>query len=171
LLEQVPASVWRQEWVVHCQAVGNGEAALKYLAPYIFRVALSNKRILNLTESQVTFRYREGDSRRWKSRTLPAEEFIRRFLQHVLPQGFQKVRYYGLFSSSQRARLTQARQLLGQTPVTKTVETETPAPAPPLSHLRSGDATGADPVPPPQPLALTRPTIGADILSRPLTWR
>jgi hypothetical protein len=119
--------------VVHCQPVGNGEAALKYLAPYIFRVALNNNRILKLTESQVTFRYRESDTRHWKSRTLPAEEFIRRFLQHILPKGFQKVRYYGLFSSSQRVRLTQARQLLGQTPAPQPVAGEpTPTPRRPI---------------------------------------
>jgi len=129
LLEQVPASVWRQEWVVHCQSVGNGEAALKYLAPYIFRVALSNRRILKVENGQVTFRYRASDSGHWKNRTLSAEEFIRRFLQHVLPKGFQKVRYFGLFSSGQRARLTLARQLLGLTPPPPPAETETPAPA------------------------------------------
>jgi hypothetical protein len=115
LFEQVPAQVWGQAWVVHCQPVGSGEATLKYLAPYIFRVALSNRRIVKLENGQVTFRYRESDTRRWKSCTLPAEEFIRRFLQHVLPKGFQKVRYYGLFSSSQRPRLALARLLLGLT--------------------------------------------------------
>jgi hypothetical protein len=113
LFDQVPASVWRQEWVVHCQPVGSGEAALKYLAAYIFRVALSNNRILKLQKGQVTFRYRDSTTRHWKTRTLPAEEFIRRFLQHVLPKGFQKVRYYGFFSAGQRPRLQQVRQLLG----------------------------------------------------------
>lgn len=112
LIAQIPASVWQQEWVVHCQPVGTGQAALKYLAPYIFRVALSNNRILKLQDGQVTFRYRESASRKSKICTLPAEEFIRRFLQHVLPKGFQKVRYYGLFSPTQRHRLHQARQLL-----------------------------------------------------------
>jgi hypothetical protein len=73
LLAQVPAHVWRQEWVVHCQPVGTGQAALKYLAPYIFRVALSNHRILKCEAGQVTFRYRESDTRRWKSCTLPVE--------------------------------------------------------------------------------------------------
>lgn len=112
LLQQVPPQVWRQEWVVHCQPVGTGQAALKYLAPYVFRVALSNRRILKLQNGQVTFRYRDRATRRWKTRTLPAEEFIRRFLQHVLPKGFQKVRYYGFFSAGQRHRLQQARRLL-----------------------------------------------------------
>jgi hypothetical protein len=115
LAEQVPPQVWRQEWVVHCQPVGSGQAALKYLAPYVFRVALSNRRILKLQNGQVTFRYRDRATRHWKSRTLPAEEFIRRFLQHVLPKGFQKVRYYGYFSPGQRHRLQQARHLLGAT--------------------------------------------------------
>jgi len=113
LLNQLPPATWRQEWVVHCQPVGSGQAALKYLAPYIFRVALSNNRILKLQDGQVTFRYRETASRKSKSCTLPAEEFIRRFLQHILPKGFQKVRYYGFFSPGQRHRLHQARPLLG----------------------------------------------------------
>lgn len=113
LLEQVPAPVWTQGWVVHCEAVGNGQATLKYLAPYVFRVAISNNRILKLENGQVTFRYRESETGHWKTRTLAAEEFIRRFLQHVLTKGFQKVRYYGLFAPSQRHRLAQVQRLLG----------------------------------------------------------
>jgi hypothetical protein len=113
LFEAVPAHTWQQDWVVHCQPVGNGQAALKYLAPYIFRVALSNRRILKVEDDQVTFTYKDGNSGKSKRRTLAAEEFIRRFLQHVLPKGFVKVRYYGLFSPGHRPRLRQVRQLLG----------------------------------------------------------
>jgi hypothetical protein len=112
LFHQVPAEVWATDWVVHCQAVGDGQAALKYLAPYIFQVAMSNKRIVKVVEGQVTFRYRPSGSKKSKLCTLPAEEFIRRFLQHVLPKGLVKVRYYGLFSPGQRHRLNQARSLL-----------------------------------------------------------
>lgn len=112
-LARVPRRVWRQDWVAHCEGVGNGEAALKYLAPYVFRVAISNNRLLKLENDRVTFRYRESGTGHWKTRTLPAEEFIRRFLQHVLPKGFQKVRYYGLFAPGQRHRLAQAQRLLG----------------------------------------------------------
>jgi hypothetical protein len=130
LFEQVPNLVWQQEWVVHCQPVGTGQAALKYLAPYIFRVALSNHRILKLQDGQVTFRYRESDTRRWKNCTLPAEEFIRRFLQHVLPKSFQKVRYYGLFRASQRPRLALARQVLGLPDPPDTNQTDLTAPQP-----------------------------------------
>lgn len=102
LLNLVPASVWQQNWVVHCKSVGKGESALAYLAPYIFRVAISDWRILKLEEGQVTFRYKASDTGRWHLSTVTAEEFLRRFLQHVLPKGFVKVRYYGLFSPSLR---------------------------------------------------------------------
>jgi hypothetical protein len=112
LFEQVPAEVWQKEWVVHSKAVNNGQAALKYLAPYIFRVAISNSRIVKVEDGQVTFRYKKHKSGKTKYLTLPAEEFIRRFLQHVLPKGFIKVRYYGLFSPGKRPLLKQARQLL-----------------------------------------------------------
>jgi len=112
LFNQVPAEVWAKAWVVHCEAVGKGQAALKYLAPYIFRVAISNKRIIKVAEGRVTFRYTPSGRKKSKLCTLPAEEFIRRFLQHVLPKGFVKVRYYGLFAPGQRHRLQQARTLL-----------------------------------------------------------
>jgi hypothetical protein len=108
----VPAAVWHKEWVVHCQPVGYGQHALKYLAPYIFRVAIGNNRILKLADDKVTFRYRLTDTGKLKRCTLPAQEFIRRFLQHVLPRGFVKVRYYGFLSSGLRARLAALRQHL-----------------------------------------------------------
>ena len=97
--------MWQQDWVVHCQPVGSGQHALKYLAPYIFRVAIGNKRILKLADGKVTFRYRTTDTGKLRNCTLPAQEFIRRFLQHVLPRGFVKVRYYGFLSSGLRPRL------------------------------------------------------------------
>jgi hypothetical protein len=71
---QVPTAVWQQEWVVHCQSVGRGEAALKYLAPYIFRVALSNNRLVKLENEQVTFRYYDNKGKR-RYCTLPVYEF------------------------------------------------------------------------------------------------
>jgi hypothetical protein len=85
---------------MHCQAVGDGRRALRYLAPYVYRVAISNRRIVKCEPGpdglgRVTFTYRQHGSRRWRAMTVTAEEFIRRFLQHVLPCGFQKVRHYG----------------------------------------------------------------------------
>ena len=109
----VAPAVWGKAWVVDCRAVGSGEAALKYLAPYVFRVALSNNRLEGVVNDQVTFRYRVGESKKTKRCTLPAEAFIGRFLQHVLPKGFVKVRYFGLLSPSKRALLAEVRALLG----------------------------------------------------------
>jgi len=112
LFEQVPAEAWTQDWVVHCQPVGDGARALKYLAPYVFRVAISNRRILSLEDDQVTFSYTDARSGQRKTCTVGVEEFIRRFLQHVLPKGFAKVRYYGFFSPNQREALSKVQQLL-----------------------------------------------------------
>ena len=71
-----------------CHPVGNGETALKYLAPYVFRVAISNNRIEKLEDDTVTYRYKESGSGRVRRCTLPVDELIRRFLQHVFPKGF-----------------------------------------------------------------------------------
>ena len=84
-----------------CQlAVGDGGQAVRYLAPYVYRVAISNRRLIRCEPGpdglgRVTFAYRKSGSQRWRAMTVTAEEFIRRFLQHVLPRGFQKVRHYG----------------------------------------------------------------------------
>lgn len=110
--DQVPQTVWQQDWVVHIQSVGEGEAALKYLAAYLFRVAISDKNILSCNNGQVTFRYKDAPSGSYKIMTLPALEFIRRFLQHVLPKGFQKVRYYGFLSPKKKALFQQIQLLL-----------------------------------------------------------
>ena len=112
LEREVAQEAWSTPWVVDCRAVGNGQSALKYLAPYIFRVALSNNRIVRVENDQVTFRYRVADSKKTKRCTLPAEAFIRRFLQHVLPKAFGKVRAFGLFSPGKRHVLAQARAML-----------------------------------------------------------
>ena len=120
LLEQVPSRVWQQKWVVHCKAVGDGNAVLKYLAPYVFRVAISNRRLLKLDDrgdmtcSQVTFQYRASDSGQLRQSTLTVEAFLHRFLQHVLPKGFVKVRYFGFFGSALRQRLLALRNGLWQ---------------------------------------------------------
>jgi hypothetical protein len=104
-----------QKWVVHCEPVGTGLGALKYLAPYIFRVAISNNRLLKLENDRVTFRYRDTETGAERLCTLGAEDFIHRFLQHVLPKGFVKVRYYGLFSPGLRKPLAALRQQLQET--------------------------------------------------------
>jgi Putative transposase/Transposase zinc-binding domain len=115
LFASVNPRVWINDWVVHSEAVGSGEQAFKYLAPYIFRVALSNNRILKLQHGAVTFSYKESATDQLKRCTVTAEEFIRRFLQHVLPKRFIKVRYYGLLSPAHRQLLQKVRQLLSAT--------------------------------------------------------
>ena len=112
LFIQVPPRVWQKDWVVHSEAVGSGQQAFQYLAPYIFRVALSNNRLRYLHDGQVTFAYKESATDQLKHCTVSAEEFIRRFLQHVLPPRFVKVRYYGLLSPAHRQLLQKTRQLL-----------------------------------------------------------
>lgn len=112
LFAQVEARVWQKDWVVHSEPVGSGEQAFKYLAPYIFRVAISNNRLLKLEHGNVTFSFKESATDQLKSAKVTAAEFIRRFLQHVLPPRFIKVRYYGLLSPKHRQLLQRARQLL-----------------------------------------------------------
>ena len=107
--------LYAKDWVVYAKPpFGGPEQVLKYLARYTHRVALSNHRLVNLEEGRVTFRYRDyADARKEKLLTLSAEEFLRRFIMHVLPKGFMKIRHYGLLSSRKReARLRLARKLL-----------------------------------------------------------
>lgn len=98
LFDQIPPDAWQIDWNVNSQAVGSSEASLKYLAPYVFRVAISNSRILKVENRAVFIRYRQPHSNRLRTLTLDVLEFIRRFLQHVLPTGFMKVRYYGFLN-------------------------------------------------------------------------
>jgi ribosomal protein L37AE/L43A len=112
LFTQVPSPVWRKDWVVHSEPVGSGTQAFQYLAPYIFRVAISNNRLRSLAHDTVTFAFKESATDQLKHCTVTTEEFIRRFLQHVLPPRFIKVRYYGLLSPAHRQLLQKARLLL-----------------------------------------------------------
>jgi hypothetical protein len=100
LLEQIDPQVWQMPWNVHSQAQPHGATALTYLAPYVFKVAISNRRIVSLTDRIVTFTYRKPGSARPRTTQLDVLEFIRRFLQHVLPSGFMKVRHFGFMSAS-----------------------------------------------------------------------
>ncbi|MCK4446083.1 MAG: transposase [Candidatus Marinimicrobia bacterium] len=105
-------TVWQQDWVVHIESVGNGENALKYLAPYVYRIAISNSNILACNNGRVTFRYKDSNSGRFKTMTLQALEFMRRFLQHVLPKGFQKIRYFGFLHPKNKNKFDTLRLLL-----------------------------------------------------------
>jgi Putative transposase/Transposase zinc-binding domain len=104
-----------KEWVVYAKPpFGGPEQVLKYLARYTHRVALSNARLQHFEDGQVTFRYKDyADEHQCKSLTLTVDEFLRRYVQHVLPRGFVKMRHYGLLANRCREeRLTQCRSLL-----------------------------------------------------------
>jgi hypothetical protein len=114
LLEHIDPQVWTIPWNVHSQAKHHGHSAFTYLAPYVFRVAISNRRIVGLTDRTVTFTYRKVGSARPRTTHLDAIEFIRRFLQHVLPDGFMKVRHFGLLHASCAIPLDTIRRLIVQ---------------------------------------------------------
>jgi hypothetical protein len=109
----LPKAVWRKRWVIHCTTWGDGaEAVLRYLARYVFRVAITESRIVGLDDGGVTIRYKHRASGRWHTTRLNGHEFIRRFLQHVLPKGLHKVRYSGLWHRARRDHAARACQLL-----------------------------------------------------------
>ncbi len=108
----------KSEWVVYAkQPFGGPEAVLAYLSRYTHRIAISNRRLVKADENGVTFRwkdYRVEGPGRYKTMTLPVDEFIRRFLSHVLPKRFHRIRHYGLLANGNRAaNVARARQLLG----------------------------------------------------------
>ena len=103
LFESVDPDTWSTDWVVHSLHYGCGQTAvLQYLSRYVFRIAITNRRILAMDDTHVTFNYKDRKADKWRTSKLTGEEFIRRFLQHVLPKGFHKVRYYGLWHPSSR---------------------------------------------------------------------
>jgi hypothetical protein len=122
----------RKPWVVHCTVWGEGEqAVLDYLARYVFRVAITNARIVGLDDQAVTIRYKQRQSNRWRTSRVPGQEFMRRFLQHVLPKGLHKVRYFGLWHPARRADAARAHLLLRLTHPATPPQAETSAAADP----------------------------------------
>ena len=117
-----------RDWVVYAKPpFGGAEHVLQYLARYTHRVAISNHRIISVTSDGVTFRWKDyRHNGRPRTMTLAPEEFLRRFLHHVLPKGFPRIRYFGWMANRKRAvMLGLCRRLLGQTP---TSEPDSPPP-------------------------------------------
>lgn len=114
LLEQIDPAVWGADWVVHCQPAGDGVHAFQYLARYVFRVAISDRRLVAVSpaERTVTFRYRPPGEKRDRRMTLDVFEFLRRYLQHVLPSGFMKIRHFGFLHPNCAVPLTKTRRLV-----------------------------------------------------------
>jgi hypothetical protein len=137
------APLRKAEWVVYAKRpFGGPEAVLAYLSRYTHRVAISNSRLIALNKDSVTFKwkdYRDKGRDKTKVMTLKADEFIRRFLLHVLPSGFHRIRHYGLFTNTARLKnIARARELLA-------------APKP------IGDTLDADGVNPDEPRTLNYP--------------
>jgi hypothetical protein len=124
----LPRKVFRRrKWVVYLEAAsGSANAVLEYLARYVYRVAISDQSISQVTDTEVAFRYQDNDKHQWHTMCLPPERFIHRFLQHVLPRGFQKIRYFGLWHASRRQALLRLRLVL---PPQKLPDTTTLVPA------------------------------------------
>ena len=121
----------KAEWVVYAkEPFGRPEAVLAYLSRYTHRVAISNHRLLEANQSGVTFRYKDyriDGPGRYKTMTLPTHEFIRRFLMHVLPKGFHRIRHYGLFANGNRPPTWRARAAPRGAPATASETVETAA--------------------------------------------
>ncbi len=110
----LPGAVRKKKWHVYCKPTVQGtEKVLRYLGRYVHRTAFANSRLVRIENGQVTFRYKTGRSRQWKTMTLSAMEFIRRFLQHVLPRGTHKVRYYGIWHPAHRSLLRRVQLVTG----------------------------------------------------------
>ena len=125
------APLRKAEWVVHAKRpFGGPEAVLAYLSRYTHRIAISNRRLVSADRHHVAFRYKDyraDHAKRWKTMTLDTDEFIRRFLSHVLPKGFHRIRHYGLLANAKRAaNVARARELLSVP--APAIEPETPEP-------------------------------------------
>jgi hypothetical protein len=123
---QYLAPLRKSEWVVYAKAPFAGpQQVLDYVGRYTHRVAISNNRLMDIADGQVRFQWKDyRDKAQQKTMTLSAEEFIRRFLLHALPDGFQRIRYYGFLGNRYRQqKLARCRQLLGMAP-----PVEAPAP-------------------------------------------
>lgn len=130
LLKTIPSRAWRQAWVVDVQPVGRGHTALRYLAAYVQKTALSASRLVACDERTVTFTHQDRATGETRALRLPAHEFLRRFLQHVLPTGFQRVRHYGWLSPAARKRWERIQALLDWKPAVPPVDSSAPCWAP-----------------------------------------
>jgi hypothetical protein len=129
LVHRVPRGVFSKAWVVDAEHAGNGDAVLGYLSRYVHRVALSNSQIDAVTDEGVTFHWRDRSSGTLRSSMLSPLTFLSRFLQHVLPKRFAKVRSYGLLAPRNRARLEAARAQLSRSRTTKAKRSRSEHPA------------------------------------------
>jgi hypothetical protein len=128
---QIGDAVWRKGWWVHFAHAGTGQNVVRYLARYVGKTAISDERIVHADDQAVTFRYTDSATQEKKECTLGADEFIRRYLQHVLPPGQHRIRYFGWMHPAAKARRMNVETLLAVVIVVR----ENPD-TPPAWHLR-----------------------------------
>jgi hypothetical protein len=125
LFAQVPAKVWQRPWIVDSRPAGSGENALRYLSRYVFKTATSNRKVQLLAEGKVRWTYRESKTGSDTSIKLDPLEFMGRFLQHILPRGFARVRTFGWLHPAAKVRGNRVRALLRQQPRLTPAEEQT----------------------------------------------
>jgi hypothetical protein len=157
LFEQVPAIVWKTPWNVGCQAAGSGENALRYLARYVFKTATGNRLVQELPDGRLRWTYRDSRTQRPAEVHLQPLDFMARFLQHVLPPHFARVRTFGWFHPAAKVRLNRVRALLRQKPFLTPAEKDTWQPPEPESEPASAGATSPAPAPAPDPAQAAAP--------------
>lgn len=149
LFAQVPAKVWKRHWNVDCRPAGSGENALRYLARYVFKTATSNRKVQLLPEGRLRWNYRESKTGKDTAINLEPLDFMGRFLQHILPRFFARVRTFGWLHPAAKVRANRVRALLRQQPLLTPAEKETwnpppdpeeqtPPPSQPSTRMPSG---------------------------------
>ena len=128
---QVPDSVWHEGWWIDFQPAGSGKNVVQYLARYVQHTAISDQRILAADDHHVRFSYTDSHTGRHRELTLTAEEFLRRYLQHVLPAGQHRVRYFGWMHPAARRR-----RLIVETLLSAVIVVRPRSELPPPWHLR-----------------------------------
>jgi hypothetical protein len=144
LFTQVPAKVWKRHWNVDSRAAGSGENALRYLSRYVFKTATGNRRIQLLPDGKLLWTWRDNKTGKPASLKLQPMEWMRRFLQHILPSGYARVRTFGWLHPAAKARGNRVRALLGEKPLLTAEEQETwnPPPDPQLTTPEPEPAVG-----------------------------
>ena len=108
----VPNKAFENKWVIKIKsAVDHIDSVIKYLSGYVNKIAISNKKILKLENEKVTFEFKRNKDNTNSVMTLPVLEFMRRYLTHVLPSGFVRIRYYGILHQSQKKKLIRAQEI------------------------------------------------------------
>lgn len=160
-LAELPPLVWKQRWVLHSAAVGSGQNALRYLSRYVFKTATGNRQLQLLPDGRLRWPFRQSGTGAWRHIQLKPFEFIRRFLQHVLPPSFHRVRRFGWLHPAARAKLKRVRALLKAPPLLSAAE-QAAWQVPALDQFASSTPVSLSQIP--KPAALCCPRCGQALL-------